>query len=410
MKSIELTQGDDIATTQAIRYQDLSLPPGVTARIRLTPQGIENLAYDSDGDGTFETTVTPTVSVSGSTAQDAEPPTVSISAAQQQSGLLVTVTAADAGSGVKGISYSLDGANFQPYTAAFSVNPNQGTVVYAFADDNVANRSSLVTYYPSSTGNQVDNAQFFVRQHYLDFLSRQPDASGLGFWTNNITSCGADAQCAEVRRINTSAAFFLSIEFQNTGYLFYRTYKAAFGNLPNKPVPVTRADFLPDTQAIGNGVVVNQGDWQTQLDNNKQAFVLAFVQRQAFLSAYPLTMTADAFVAQLDANAGGVLSAADKANLVAMLGRTPSDATKRAQVLRAMAENQTLQQREFNKAFVLMQYFGYLQRDPDSGPDTDFSGYNFWLSKLNQFNGNFVQAEMVKAFINADEYRKGFGQ
>ena len=51
-----------------------------------------------------------------------------------------------------------------------------------------------------------------------------------------------------------------------------------------------------------------------------------------------------------------------------------------------------------------MQYFGYLRRNPNAEPDSDFTGYEFWLSKLNQFNGNFINAEMVKAFIKSTEY------
>ena len=76
--------------------------------------------------------------------------------------------------------------------------------------------------------------------------------------------------------------------------------------------------------------------------------------------------------------------------------------------MRAIAENTAFQQKEFNNAFVLMEYFGYLQRDPDAAPNTDFSGYDFWLAKLNQFNGNYIQAEMVKAFISSIEYRGRF--
>jgi hypothetical protein len=57
-----------------------------------------------------------------------------------------------------------------------------------------------------------------------------------------------------------------------------------------------------------------------------------------------------------------------------------------------------------------MQYFGYLRRNPDDLPDSDFSGYNFWLSKLDQFGGDWRAAEMVKAFISSTEYRKRFGQ
>lgn len=76
--------------------------------------------------------------------------------------------------------------------------------------------------------------------------------------------------------------------------------------------------------------------------------------------------------------------------------------------MRAVAENPNLVQGDFNRAFVLMQYFGHLRRDPNAGPDRDFSGYNFWLDKLNSFNVDFAQAEMVKAFIESDEYRQRF--
>ena len=75
-----------------------------------------------------------------------------------------------------------------------------------------------------------------------------------------------------MKRINVSAAFFLSIEFQETGYLVYRMYKAAYGNLPGTPVPVRLNEFLPDTQQIGRGVVVGEPGWQQVLENNKQAF------------------------------------------------------------------------------------------------------------------------------------------
>ena len=254
----------------------------------------------------------------------------------------------------------------------------------------------------------IDTAGFFVRQHYVDFLNREPDAAGLAFWTNEITSCGANAQCIEVKRINVSAAFFLSIEFQETGYLVYRIYKSALGNLPNAPVPVAFTPFLRDTQQIGQGVQVNVGDWQTQLEANKQAFTLAYVQRPEFLAAYPNSLTAAQIVDKMNTNAGGVLSASERTNLINLLGVTPSDLSRRAAVLRAVAEDQDLKAAEFNKAFVLMQYFGYLRRSPNDFPDSDFSGFNFWLTKLNQFNGNFADAEMVKAFISSIEYRQRF--
>jgi hypothetical protein len=257
--------------------------------------------------------------------------------------------------------------------------------------------------------NPIDNATFFVRQHYIDFLNREPDPAGLAFWVNEITSCGANPSCIEVKRINVSAAFYLSIEFQESGYLVYRTYKSAFGNLPGAPVPVVLSDFLRDTQQIGQGVQVNVGDWQLQLEANKQAYMLAFVQRADFLAAFPNSMTASDFVAQLNNRAGGVLSPAEQTDLINRLGITPLDVNKRAEVLRAVAEDGGLKTAEFNKAFVLMQYFGYLRRNSNEFPDSDFSGFDFWLTKLNQFNGNFIEAEMVKAFITSIEYRRRFG-
>jgi hypothetical protein len=254
----------------------------------------------------------------------------------------------------------------------------------------------------------INDADFYVTQQYVDFLSRFPDQSGFTFWQNEITQCGTNAACIDLKRINVSAAFFLSIEFQETGYFVYKMNEAAFGNLAGKPVPVRREDFMPDTRTIGTNVVVGQTGWENLLNNNKNAFALAFVQRAAFQAAFPTTMTAQQFVDKLDANAGGVLTSTEKSNLVAVLGATPGDATKRASVVRSMAENANLTQRDFNKAFVLMQYFGYLRRNPDDAPDGNFNGYNFWLTKLNQFNGDFVAAEMVRAFIVSGEYLNRF--
>ena len=268
-------------------------------------------------------------------------------------------------------------------------------------------------YDSGLTPNAIDDAQFFVRQHYLDFLNREPDADGLAFWTNEIISCGGDAQCIEAKRINVSATYFLSIEFQQTGYLVYRMYKASYGNLPNAPVPIRLSESTPDTQQIGQGVIVNQTGWEQRLENNKQAFAAEFVQRSRFTSAYPTSLSPDQFVDTLFSNAGVITSASDRAAAISEFASamTTNDAPARARALRRVAENSMLVQQEFNGAFVLMQYFGYLRRNPNDAPEAtlDFQGYSFWLTKLNQFNGNFVQAEMVKAFLVSTEYRQRFG-
>jgi hypothetical protein len=77
--------------------------------------------------------------------------------------------------------------------------------------------------------------------------------------------------------------------------------------------------------------------------------------------------------------------------------------------VRQVAEDPDLYNAEFNRAFVLTQYFGYMRRNPNDAPDVDYTGYDFWLTKLNQFNGDYIAAEMVKAFISSTEYRQRFG-
>jgi len=276
-----------------------------------------------------------------------------------------------------------------------------------------ASTTVTITDNDSTNGaNPIDQPSFFVRQHYLDFLNREPDAAGLAFWTNQINSCGSDQGCIEVRRINVSAAFFVSVEFQETGFFVYRVYKAA-QTLTDVPVPIRFAEFLPDTQQIGRGVVVGVGNWQAQLEANKQAFLLEFVNRSRFLSDHPISRTPTQFVDALYSNAAVAPSAAERTAAINEFAGAPNtaDTAARVRVLRRVTDNSTLVQQEYNKAFVLMQYFGYLRRNPFDPPEPslNYNGYNFWLNKLNQFGGNYINAELVKAFITSGEYRQRFG-
>ncbi len=417
-----------------------------------------------------------------------------------------------------------------------------------------------------SMTNPIDDATFFVRQHYLDFLNREPDPAGLTFWVDQIISCGGDAACREVRRINVSAAFFLSIEFQQTGMEVYLTHRAAFGStVLGSTGPVLYGTFERDTQALQKNFVFGQPGADAILEANTQAYFADFVTRPEFVTKYPgsltnaqyvdnllasanlspaetrlfvttltnaqenppttpttstgaarpasfgtarflfnaaqtamsftatinniditTTQTTDAndnitaahihasatvtpttnagivwgffgspfndnnpndqvftpfssgvggnFSGKWDAPEGnGTTLAAQLTNLRTgrayinfhttqfgggeIRGNFPAEtafrdslvaglngATEtRATVLRKVAEAEELRLREFNRAFVTMEYFGYLRRDADA------AGFAFWLNKLNEFNGNFVAAEMVKAFILSNEYRQRFG-
>ncbi len=155
---------------------------------------------------------------------------------------------------------------------------------------------------------------------------------------------------------------------------------------------------MPDTRAVAQGVVVGQEGWQSKLDANKEAFVAAFVNRPAFHAAYD-SLSNEEYVATLINHTGVAFTAGERDALVSGLA---NGTLTRAAVLQSIAENQGFINAKFNDAFVMMEYFGYLRRDADA------SGFAFWLNKLNEFGGNFEQAEMVKAFIVSSEYRGRF--
>jgi len=259
---------------------------------------------------------------------------------------------------------------------------------------------TIVDDIPESVTSPIDDSQAFVYTHYHDFLNREPDPAGLQFWTSEIESCGADAQCREVKRINVSAAFFLSTEFQQTGFLLHLIQKESFGSLPKYN------SFIRDLQEVGRGVIVNTPGWEQKLKDNQQQFAEKWVNRPEFKAIYD-GMSNDAYVSLLYANAGLVPVQAEKGALVAKLDAATET---RAAVLVEVTANPDFRQQEQSPAFVLMQYFGYLRRDPDKAPDSDLSGYNFWLNKLKAFDGDFQNAEMVKGFINSAEYRQRFDQ
>ncbi len=265
-----------------------------------------------------------------------------------------------------------------------------------------------------SQTNPIDNAATFVCQNYHDFLHRQPDPAGQAFWTNEITQCGSNQDCVSERRHNVAAAFFLSIEFQQTGYFVYRAYEAGLDRRPQYE------EFMRDLNAVGQGVEVGVGDWQQRLAAQRTAFAERLVERAEFKVLFPDGMTAEQFADKLFANAGATPAAAEREAVVAVYG--VGNAQGRAAALMASLDTGSVYNRLYNPGFVLVEYFGFLRRDPDDPPDSDLSGFNFWLGKMDSFTGagedarlerdafeRIKRAEMVRAFLVADEYRKRFG-
>lgn len=240
-----------------------------------------------------------------------------------------------------------------------------------------------------------------------------PDSSGFNFWFGTFSSCNGNPQCLQVHRVDVSQAFFLSIEFKETGLFVVRAQKSAFGNdfghLP------TFSLFLTDQKSIANGVVVGQGNWQAQLAANKVTYLQNVVSRSSFTSQpnFAPGVASGTYVDALFANIGVTPTATERNAAISAYGS--GDTTGRAAAMQSVIESGSGYNAMYNSAFVLMEYFGYLRRDPDQ------SGFNFWLTKVNSVSSpnedvrddnqallRVQRAEMVRAFIESTEYRTRF--
>ena len=298
---------------------------------------------------------------------------------------------------------------------------------YSFTFKNSGTTVSTLNFTVSSTPpptNPIDDARTFVFWQYRDFLRRDPDGPGWDHWTNEITMCSdaanrfpgeTEAQCVDRKRTNTSGAFFVSPEFQNTGYYVLRVYRGSLGRMPHFGGGATAGDeFTRDAATVSQGIVVNNALAPDVINANKQAFANDFVTRPEFRAIYD-GLNNTQYVDKLFLTTGVTPTASDRQALID--GLNASTETRASVLFKVVDGTQTtaggvlvfnttygkaFYDSLFNPAFVQMEYFGYLLRDPDDG------GFAFWLAKLN-FYGNFVDAEMVRAFINSPEYRSRFG-
>lgn len=232
----------------------------------------------------------------------------------------------------------------------------------------------------SNGPNPVDGTAFFVRQQYLDFLNREPDPTGFASWQQLINGCPqGDTSCD---RIHVSSAFFRSPEFQDRGYFIYRFYPVAYGRKPDY------AEFVPDLAKVSGFLS------DAELELAKVAFINEFMSRPAFVTKYN-GLNDTQYVDTLLATAG--VTSPNRDFWIAALG---NGTRTRATVLRDISESLQVYDKYFNQAFVVMQYFGYLRRDPDGL-------YVNWIAVLDA-NPNDYRG-MVNGFMNSLEYRFRFG-
>lgn len=68
----------------------------------------------------------------------------------------------------------------------------------------------------------------------------------------------------------------------------------------------------------------------------------------------------------------------------------------------ALAQNRRFTQQPFQQDTCPMQYFGNLRRNPDDAPDLT-SATNLLAHEAQSVQRDFVDAEMVKAFVTSGE-------
>jgi hypothetical protein len=245
-----------------------------------------------------------------------------------------------------------------------------------------ATATITITDNDLSTGaNPLDGVDFFIRQHYLDFMGREPEAAGLQGWRDILNNCPQGNTTCD--RIEVSSSFFRSEEFQTRGYFIYRFY-STLGRIPHY------MEFISDYSRVSGFISA------AQLEANKVAFVNEFIARPEFQTKYGALTDPTAFVDALLQTVG----LPDHPSRAAWIAGLTNATMTRAQVVRALVDSTELYNKYYNEAFVVMQYFGYLRRDPDIL-------YLQWIQTLNNNSGNY--RIMISGFLNSLEYRRRFG-
>jgi uncharacterized delta-60 repeat protein len=230
-----------------------------------------------------------------------------------------------------------------------------------------------------STANPIDENNFFIRQHYLDFLDREPEAEGFTYWTTILNGCGTDEACLNRVRVEISSRFFIELEFQRTGFYVMRIYQASYGHPPTYP------QFISDRRLVQNST------------ESQKLFASQWVQRADFLASYPTALSAAEFVKKLYDQA----NVPDLAPRAAAQQALENQTKTRADVLYDLVELAGFQAKEYNPAFVRMMYFGYLRREVEA------DGFTYWMNVLTNLSPNNYRS-MICGFVNAGEYQLRF--
>ncbi|HLL13963.1 MAG TPA: pre-peptidase C-terminal domain-containing protein [Pyrinomonadaceae bacterium] len=248
------------------------------------------------------------------------------------------------------------------------------------------------------TSNPINQTPFFVRQHYLDFLDREPEPGEP--WSAVLANCpqnifsGPEVN-TDCDRIAVSGAFFGSPEFRLKGFFVFLHYKAAFGSANNPLYVPQYVEFVADARRV-SGVTA------AEVIGKRLDFSEDFLARTSVSNAFANT-TNEVFVDRILANLGIGMTNPDPTSgetRNSLVNALNTNTKTRPQVLRLIVESAEAIAVQFNRAFVAIQYYGYLRRTPEA------TGYEANLNALNQTNNS---RQLINGFLNSIEYRLRFG-
>ncbi|HEY6187057.1 MAG TPA: SBBP repeat-containing protein [Pyrinomonadaceae bacterium] len=250
------------------------------------------------------------------------------------------------------------------------------------------NSSVPVTIIDDDTAGQpnpIDDTRFFVRQLYVDLLSREPDPAGWNGWTDRINLCGQQGQPPPpCDRVTVAGDGFLrSGEFFDRQFFVLRLYRTGLGR-------ILRYDEVGDLAFVSGFLT------EAQLELNKQDLVADIMSRPEFSNRYN-GLTNAGFVDALLQTAGVTVPQDVRDEWVASLN---NGSKTKARVYREISERAEVSAKYLHEAQVVSAYYGFFSRNPDGA-------YLNFLQRLD--SGEITLADLANAFVNAAEYRQRFG-
>jgi hypothetical protein len=227
--------------------------------------------------------------------------------------------------------------------------------------------------------NPIDVTSFFVRQHFLDFLKREPSTADMAYWSGIIDACGTNTTCRAAKRNEVSSRFMLLAESVDSTGLAFRMERAAFGGDP----------------LYGEVMLLTQ----VKRDRGTGEMLHTVVTNPRFVAAYG-SASNTTYVNTLVTQSGYAFSTTKKnAWISALNGATLT----RADVLLQLARDAGYQTLVRNRWLVLSGYWAYFRRDPDK------SGFNARYTLIKAGGGNPLTSGLTNGFVTSGEYRQRFG-